>query len=236
LTAKGWTPVLHTTLVDVFARGMLSWIEMRIVSYILRESLGRWNAATKTHFVYTKPLTKYRILKECGLTEGWAWQVINRLLERKVLERSSKHGWRFNQDWAAWIPSDSEGIVGNRRHSKSEGNTFGKRRKYLRKSKTRKGFLHDVPRRSGKRYKPNNNKKHSRKGRDSFRDIIPGILRKRVKKITEIDPDRKPLSASMALWDKAKECPDRREGCPGRKKTDALYPICWGCANRKKRR
>jgi hypothetical protein len=235
LTAKGWTPVLHSTLVDVFSRGMLSWLEIRVVCYVLDHSTGRWNSKTKQHYVYTKPMTKYYILKECGISTHRGYEVIKRLIERNALEESSKHGWRVNQDWGTWV-SPKSGDIPEKRVSPISGESIPEKRgKYPRKAGKRNRILTVRSKQSRRRY--NNKIKTSKKKgrRDGFEDVIPKILRKRTRMITGLDPAKAPLQVSMALHEKAKECPNRRLGCRGLKKGSPLYPVCFYCANRKSR-
>ena len=96
---KGSTPIKNDILIDIFAKGKLSKIEMQIVFYIIRWSWG-FNG-TERRQDWTKILKKRQIAKDIRLGESKVGRVLNIMIkEEKIIEKDGCY--QFNEHHEKW--------------------------------------------------------------------------------------------------------------------------------------
>jgi len=96
---KKSTPIKNEILIDIFAKGLLSKDEMRIVSYIIRWSWGFDGKHRRQDF--TKELTKRQIANDMGMDEGHLNRNINKMIAENKL--TDKEGcYQFNEHYTNW--------------------------------------------------------------------------------------------------------------------------------------
>jgi len=96
---KKSTPIKNEILIDIFAKGLLSKDEMRIISYIIRWSWGFNGKHRRQDF--TKELTKRQIAGDINMDEGH----LNRNLKKMVAEKkiTDQEGcYQFNEHYQEW--------------------------------------------------------------------------------------------------------------------------------------
>ena len=96
---KKSTPIKNEILIDIFAKGLLTKDEMRIVSYIIRWSWGFNGKHRRQDF--TKELTKKQIADDIVMDKGHFNRNINKMiLENKI---NDKEGcYQFNEHYKEW--------------------------------------------------------------------------------------------------------------------------------------
>ena len=96
---KKSTPIKNEILIDIFAKGLLSKDEMRIVSYIIRWSWGFDGKYRRQDF--TKELTKRQIANDIGMDEGHLNRNINKMIvEKKITDQEGCY--QFNEHYTEW--------------------------------------------------------------------------------------------------------------------------------------
>jgi hypothetical protein len=96
---KNSTPIKNEILVDIFAKGLLSKDEMRIVFYIIRWSWG-FDGKYKRQD-YTKELTKKQIADDIGMDKGHLNRNINKMIEEnKIINQEGCY--QFNEHYQEW--------------------------------------------------------------------------------------------------------------------------------------
>ena len=110
---KNSTPIKNEILAEIFGKGLLTYLEMRITSYIIRWSWG-FDGADNRRQDWTKPLTKSRIAKDINMNCGWCGQIINSMLKAGKLIINSDGQYQFNEHFENW-----EGI-GKRKYRKAK--------------------------------------------------------------------------------------------------------------------
>ena len=96
---KKSTPIKNEILIDIFAKGLLTKDEMRIVSYIIRWSWGFDGQHRRQD--YTKELTKRQIANDIGMDEGHLNRNINKMIAENKL--TDKEGcYQFNEHYTNW--------------------------------------------------------------------------------------------------------------------------------------
>ena len=96
---KKSTPIKNEILIDIFAKGLLSKDEMRIISYIIRWSWGFNGKHRRQDF--TKELTKRQIAGDINMDEGH----LNRNLKKMIAEKkiTDQDGcYQFNEHYQEW--------------------------------------------------------------------------------------------------------------------------------------
>ena len=93
------TPIKNEILIDVFAKGKLSKIEMQIIFYIIRWSWG-FNGVGRRQD-WTKKLKKRQISKDIRLGESKVGRVLNIMIkEEKIIENDGCY--QFNEHYMEW--------------------------------------------------------------------------------------------------------------------------------------
>lgn len=102
---KGSTPIKNEILTEIFAKGFLSYSEMRIVSYIIRWSWG-FDGKTRRQD-WTNPLSKYKIAKDINMEYSYCCRIIDNMISGKKLHSGknyhSKVPYQFNEHTEEWI-------------------------------------------------------------------------------------------------------------------------------------
>ena len=88
------TPITNEVLIEVFAKGLLSQTEMRIVSYIIRWSWG-------FHREWTNESTVQKIADDIGISRCICSRAINRMIREKKIQRDNGQ-YRFNENYKEW--------------------------------------------------------------------------------------------------------------------------------------
>ena len=96
---KKSTPIKNEILIDIFAKGLLTKDEMRIVSYIIRWSWGFDGKHRRQDF--TKELTKRQIADDIEMDKGHFNRNINKMItENKITEKEGCY--QFNEHYKEW--------------------------------------------------------------------------------------------------------------------------------------
>ena len=88
------TPITNEVLIEVFAKGLLSQTEMRIVSYIIRWSWG-------FHREWTNESTVQKIADDIGISRRICSTAINRMIREKKIQRDNGQ-YKFNENYKEW--------------------------------------------------------------------------------------------------------------------------------------
>ena len=89
------TPIKHEVLTDIFAKGLLTYDEIRIVSFLIRWSWGFHENWTYKEFKVSE------IAKEIDMNRGLCSYVINKMIKEKKLLRDGKK-YQFNEHYELW--------------------------------------------------------------------------------------------------------------------------------------
>ena len=102
------TPIKNEILIDIFAKGLLSRDEMRIVCYIIRWSWGFKNNEDKSRRQdWTKPLSKIQIARDIRMDQSAMGRILNIMLnEKKILEKNGCY--QFNEHYDQWKITDTK--------------------------------------------------------------------------------------------------------------------------------
>jgi len=93
------TPIKNEILINIFAKGLLTKEEMRIIFYIIRWSWGF--DGVKRRQDWTKKLTKRQIAKEGGMKESLVNKNINKMIaEKKIFVKNNCY--QFNEHYEEW--------------------------------------------------------------------------------------------------------------------------------------
>jgi len=96
---KDSTPIKNKILIDIFAKGLLSKDEMRIIAYIIRWSWGFDNGERRQD--WTKKIRITKIAKDINMDRGNCNRTILRMLrENKIKIKNS--GYQFNEHYERW--------------------------------------------------------------------------------------------------------------------------------------
>jgi len=104
----GSTPIKNEILIEIIAKGLLTWLEMRIACYIMRWSWG-FNGKNRRQD-WTNPLTKTEIAKDLGIHRQRCSPTINDMIDRKILKvkkpstnrDTQKLCYQFNEHYENW--------------------------------------------------------------------------------------------------------------------------------------
>ena len=97
---KNTTPIKNKILIDIFAKGLLSRDEMRIIAYIIRWSWG-FNGIGGRRQDWTKELKKRKIADDIGMHESHLNRNINRMIiENKIIIKGGHY--QFNEHYEKW--------------------------------------------------------------------------------------------------------------------------------------
>ncbi|MGC9100876.1 MAG: replication protein [Caldisericum sp.] len=108
----GSTPIKNEILTEIFAKGRLSYNEMRIVSFIIRWSWG-FDAGDRRQD-WTKELSISEIAREIGMHRVDCSKLINKMIrEKKLLKDGNKY--QFNEHFEEW-----EETVGKNPHCRKK--------------------------------------------------------------------------------------------------------------------
>ena len=96
------TPIKNEILIDIFAKGLLSKDEMRIVCYIIRWSWGFKNNEDKSRRQdWTKKLTRRQIANDIEMDESWLNKLIKKMIkENKIIYQDG--AYQFNEHYENW--------------------------------------------------------------------------------------------------------------------------------------
>lgn len=107
---KKSTPIKNDILIGIFAKGLLSKEEMRIIFYVIRWSWG-FNGI-KRRQDWTKKLTKRQIADGIGMRESHLNENINRMIaENKIILKDKCY--QFNEHYESWINLPKREVSGN---------------------------------------------------------------------------------------------------------------------------
>ncbi len=96
---KDSTPIKNKILIDIFAKGLLSRDEIRIIAYIIRWSWGFDEGERRQD--WTKKVTKRKIAKDIGMAEQHIGKNINRMIrENIIIVKNGCH--QFNEHYEKW--------------------------------------------------------------------------------------------------------------------------------------
>ena len=109
---KKSTPIKNEILINIFAKGMLTKEEMRIVFYIIRWSWGF--DGVKRRQDWTKELTKRQIADGIGMYESHLNENVNRMIaENKLIVKDKCY--QFNEHYEKWINLPKREVINNKR-------------------------------------------------------------------------------------------------------------------------
>ena len=107
---KNTTPIKNEILINIFAKGKLSQIEMRIVSYIIRWSWG-FNGISRRQD-WTKKMKKRQIAKDIRLGESKVGRILNIMIkEEKIIEKDGCY--QFNEHYEKWKINNTKCGISN---------------------------------------------------------------------------------------------------------------------------
>ncbi len=93
------TPIKNIILTDIFAKGKLTYAEMRIAMFVIRWSWG-FDAGDRRQ-EWTKDFTISEIAKEIKMDRGWCSKIIRKMVcDRKLLKDGDKY--QFNEHYENW--------------------------------------------------------------------------------------------------------------------------------------
>jgi len=124
---NGTTPIKHEVLTEVFAKGLLSYAEMRIALFIIRWSWGYHHNDTQKDFTITQ------IAKEINMNRGSCSTTLNKMLkENKLIKKNSRYV--FNEHFEEWGVLEKATGVAKSNVGKSNSKCWKKQRKVLEKA------------------------------------------------------------------------------------------------------
>lgn len=95
------TPIKNDILINIFAKGLLSGNEIRIVAYIIRWSWGFDDKENSRRQDWTKPLTKKKIADDIKMNTATVIDYLNKMIkENKVLVKDKCY--QFNEHFEDW--------------------------------------------------------------------------------------------------------------------------------------
>ena len=118
-----FTPVKNDTLTEIFGKGRLTYTEMRIAAYVMRNSRGySFNGIRQK---WTKEISIPAIAKVIGMNRIVCSRTINKMIkEKKLFKRGDK--FQFNEHFNSW--------VGQKNAKVTKSNTDTKNNKIVTKS------------------------------------------------------------------------------------------------------
>ena len=102
------TPIKNEILTEIFAKGKLSYTEMRITAYIIRNSWGYSFNGTRQQ--WTRQLSVTKIAKETEMDRAVCSRAINRMIEEKKLLRNGDQ-YQFNEHLDSWVLQKVTGVA-----------------------------------------------------------------------------------------------------------------------------
>jgi predicted DNA-binding protein YlxM (UPF0122 family) len=97
------TPIKNDVLIEVFAKGRLTYNEMRIALFIIRWSWGFDDGERRRD--WTKEFTIAEIAKEIGMSRSHCSETIKKMVkENKLLQNGNR--FQFNEHFETWIIQD----------------------------------------------------------------------------------------------------------------------------------
>ena len=133
---KNSTPIKNEILTEIFAKGILTYLEMRIVFYIIRWSWG-FNGTGNKRQNWTNPLTKNQIAKDVNADYIWCCVTINNMIKAGKLITNGKGQYQFNEHYENWT-------IGQKTRHRAENTTGRKTRHSRAKNTTQQGEKHDI--------------------------------------------------------------------------------------------
>jgi len=137
------TPIKNDILIEIFAKGKLRRMEMRIICYIIRWSWGfdgqKENKNRRQD--WTKPLTETKIAKDINVSREIVCRTIKSMIKRKILltkksvNKKSHRGlcYQFNEHFEDWEKCEQNVTVDNKTSS-----TKGKKKSVNKMSQLKK--------------------------------------------------------------------------------------------------
>jgi len=101
------TPIKNFILTDIFAKGKLSYAEMRIATFIIRWSWG-FDAGDHRQ-EWTKDFTISDIAKEINMNRSACSEVINKMLRENKLKREGNK-YQFNEHYNSWAVGNNDTV------------------------------------------------------------------------------------------------------------------------------
>ena len=89
------TPIKHEILTDIFAKGLLTYDELRIILFLVR-----WSWGFHGNWTY-KEFTISEIAREINMNQGACSRVINKMIRDGKLLRENKK-FQFNEHYEEW--------------------------------------------------------------------------------------------------------------------------------------
>ena len=96
---KKSTPIKNEVLIDIFAKGKLSQLELRIIFYIIRWSWGF--DGVKRRQDWTKELTKRKIADDINIDRGKCCYILNKMIKENKIIVNNKC-YQFNEHYKDW--------------------------------------------------------------------------------------------------------------------------------------
>ena len=93
------TPIKNEILIDIFAKGKLSQLELRIIFYIIRWSWGF--DGVKRRQDWTKELAKRKIADHINIDRGKCCYILNKMIEENKIIENNKC-YQFNEHYKDW--------------------------------------------------------------------------------------------------------------------------------------
>jgi hypothetical protein len=104
---NGSTPIKNEILTEIFAKGLLSKDEMRIIFYIIRWSWGFVGKNKRQD--WTRPLQQIKIAEDIEMDRGLLNRNLKRMIEeKKILEKDGCY--QFNEHDNEWVKIDKKSI------------------------------------------------------------------------------------------------------------------------------
>jgi len=100
---NGSTPIKNEILIEIFAKGKLTRMEMRIASYIMRWSWGFDGKGRRQD--WTKSIMEKQIAEDLGVHKVVICRTIKQMIQRKILltEKLTKGlCYQFNEHYKGW--------------------------------------------------------------------------------------------------------------------------------------
>ena len=103
-----FTPIKNVILTEIIAKGRLSYREIRIASYVIRNSWGySFNGSRQQ---WTKRLSVTRIAEDIGSSRCKCSMIINRMIKEKKLFKKDNQ-YQFNEHYEEWVLQKVTGVT-----------------------------------------------------------------------------------------------------------------------------
>ena len=109
---NGSTPIKNEILIEIFAKGLLTNSELRIISYIIRWSWGFENKKNNRRQDWTNPLTIKKIAEDIKMDYTWCSRITKTLIKTNKLFCQNNR-YQFNEHYDQWKVEENSTVEEN---------------------------------------------------------------------------------------------------------------------------